>query len=98
VSGHGELAPGEVRRLAHRAAGPDAILDDVARPMAVAVSAGTVDTGAIDSLDAVRAVGDETATRMHVDGAYGAPAVLALAALLARTAAAVARARDHAPR
>jgi aromatic-L-amino-acid decarboxylase len=46
------------------------------RPMAVAVSAGTVNTGAIDPLAAVRALCDELGVWMHVDGAYGAPAVL----------------------
>jgi glutamate/tyrosine decarboxylase-like PLP-dependent enzyme len=47
-----------------------------ARPMAVAVSAGTVNTGAIDPLEAVRALCDEAGVWMHVDGAYGAPALL----------------------
>jgi len=46
------------------------------RPMAVAVSAGTVNTGAIDPLRDVRALCDHHQIWMHVDGAYGAPAIL----------------------
>jgi len=45
-------------------------------PMAVVVSAGTVNTGAIDPLREVRAVCDRFGTWMHVDGSYGAPAIL----------------------
>jgi len=56
-----------------------AIIEDVAagwRPMAVAASAGTVNTGAIDPLDAIRQVCDRHSVWLHVDGAYGAPAVV----------------------
>jgi aromatic-L-amino-acid/L-tryptophan decarboxylase len=56
-----------------------ALDDDVAAgyvPMAVAVSAGTVNTGAIDPLREVRELCDRFGTWMHVDGAYGAPAIL----------------------
>jgi glutamate/tyrosine decarboxylase-like PLP-dependent enzyme len=45
-------------------------------PMAVAVSAGTVNTGAIDPLREVRAICDRFGVWMHVDGSYGAPAIL----------------------
>ena len=45
-------------------------------PMAVVVSAGTVNTGAIDPLGEVREFCDQARVWMHVDGAYGAPAVL----------------------
>jgi len=56
-----------------------AIIEDVAagwRPMAVAASAGTVNTGAIDLLDAIRQVYDRHCVWMHVDGAYGAPGIV----------------------
>ena len=45
-------------------------------PMAVAVSAGTVNTGAIDPLGAVADLCARERVWLHVDGAYGAPAVL----------------------
>lgn len=51
-------------------------LADGLRPMAVAVTAGTVSTGAIDPLREVRALCDRHQVWMHVDGAYGAPAIL----------------------
>jgi aromatic-L-amino-acid/L-tryptophan decarboxylase len=57
----------------------DSISTDVAAgrvPMAVAVSAGTVNTGAIDPLLEVRAICDRFGGWMHVDGSYGAPAIL----------------------
>ena len=47
-----------------------------ARPMAVVASAGTVNTGAIDPLAAVVDVCAAGGVWLHVDGAYGAPAVL----------------------
>ena len=50
--------------------------DGGARPMAVVASAGTVNTGAIDPLAAVAEVCAAHAVWLHVDGAYGAPAVL----------------------
>ncbi|HXO67177.1 MAG TPA: aminotransferase class V-fold PLP-dependent enzyme [Candidatus Dormibacteraeota bacterium] len=46
------------------------------RPVAVAASAGTVNTGAIDPLEAVAEVCARHGAWFHVDGAYGAPAVL----------------------
>jgi aromatic-L-amino-acid/L-tryptophan decarboxylase len=46
------------------------------RPMAVAVSAGTVNTGAIDPLAAIADVCERHEIWLHVDGAYGAPAIL----------------------
>jgi glutamate/tyrosine decarboxylase-like PLP-dependent enzyme len=58
----------------------DAMLrDDLAAghvPVAVVASAGTVNTGAIDPVDAIADVCARHATWMHVDGAYGAPAML----------------------
>jgi aromatic-L-amino-acid/L-tryptophan decarboxylase len=47
-----------------------------ALPMAVVASAGTVNTGAIDPLDAVADICARHRVWLHVDGAYGAPAVI----------------------
>jgi aromatic-L-amino-acid/L-tryptophan decarboxylase len=58
----------------------DAIIADDKRagrqPMAVIASAGTVNTGAIDPLDAIADICAKHDVCLHVDGAYGAPAVL----------------------
>jgi aromatic-L-amino-acid decarboxylase len=56
-----------------------AIENDIAaghRPLAVVASAGTVNTGAIDPLAEVAALCRRHGAWFHVDGAYGAPAVL----------------------
>jgi aromatic-L-amino-acid decarboxylase len=45
-------------------------------PIAVIASAGTVNTGAIDPLDAIADVCRDHAVWLHVDGAYGAPAIM----------------------
>lgn len=62
---------------------PDAlekmIQSDVAaghRPVAVIASVGTVNTGAIDPLDELADVCERHDLWLHVDGAYGAPAIL----------------------
>jgi len=47
-----------------------------ALPVAVIASAGTVNTGAIDPLDAIADVCARHRVWMHVDGGYGAPAIL----------------------
>jgi glutamate/tyrosine decarboxylase-like PLP-dependent enzyme len=47
------------------------------RPFAVVASAGTVATGAIDPLDDVADLCEDEELWMHVDAAYGGPAVLA---------------------
>jgi glutamate/tyrosine decarboxylase-like PLP-dependent enzyme len=51
-------------------------LADGVRPMAVVATAGTVNTGAIDPLEEVAAVCRRHGAWLHVDGAYGAPAIL----------------------
>jgi aromatic-L-amino-acid/L-tryptophan decarboxylase len=48
-------------------------------PVAVIASAGTVNTGAIDPLDEIADVCARQKVWLHVDGAYGAPAILAKA-------------------
>lgn len=55
------------------------ITEDIARgdiPMAVIGSAGTVNTGAIDPLDALADLCARRGVWFHVDAAYGGPAVL----------------------
>jgi glutamate/tyrosine decarboxylase-like PLP-dependent enzyme len=51
-------------------------LDSGFRPFCVVASAGTVNTGAVDSFDDIAAVAREFDLWFHIDGAYGAPAVL----------------------
>jgi len=46
------------------------------RPIAVIASAGAVNTGAIDPLAEIAAVCRRHSPWLHVDGAYGAPAIL----------------------
>src|SRR5204863_3771978 len=50
---------------------------DGVRPIAVVATAGTTNTGAIDDLAAIRGVCDRHGVWMHVDAAYGGPAILA---------------------
>lgn len=47
-----------------------------ALPVAVIASAGTVNTGAIDPLEAIADICSRHGVWMHVDGGYGAPAIL----------------------
>ena len=48
-------------------------------PFLIIASAGTVDTGAIDDLDALADIAEAEGLHLHVDGAYGALGVLSAA-------------------
>jgi len=70
--GAGRLRPGALR---------DAVRRDLADghlPVAVVASAGTTNTGAVDPLDELADVCAEHGVWLHVDGAYGGPAVVLL--------------------
>jgi aromatic-L-amino-acid/L-tryptophan decarboxylase len=57
-----------------------AIARDIAdgvRPIAVVATAGTTNTGSIDDLAVIRDICDRHRVWMHVDAAYGGPAILA---------------------
>jgi aromatic-L-amino-acid decarboxylase len=54
----------------------DRDIRDGLQPIAVAASAGTVNTGAIDDLAAIARVCRERGVWFHVDGAYGAAAIV----------------------
>jgi glutamate/tyrosine decarboxylase-like PLP-dependent enzyme len=51
-------------------------LENGVRPIAVVATAGTTNTGAIDDLEAIADVCARRGVWLHVDGAYGGPAVL----------------------
>ena len=46
------------------------------RPFCVIATAGTTNTGAVDPLPQLRSICDEEQMWFHIDGAYGAPAIL----------------------
>jgi aromatic-L-amino-acid/L-tryptophan decarboxylase len=54
----------------------DSDLKSGRRPVAVIASAGAVNTGAIDPLDEIADICGRHGIWLHVDGAYGAPAIL----------------------
>jgi len=73
------LVPVDSRRRIQVPALETAIQQDLQTghiPIAVAASAGTVNSGAIDPLAALRALCDGYGLWLHVDAAYGAPAIL----------------------
>src|SRR5205823_6355090 len=65
------VRPDEIRRSI------EADLNDGSRPIAIVASAGTVATGAIDRLSELADLAEEFGLWLHVDGAYGGPAILA---------------------
>jgi aromatic-L-amino-acid decarboxylase len=81
------LGTGAVRRLAvdgDLRMRPQALLEQVRadrraglRPMAVVATAGTTSTGAIDPLEQIAEICEQERLWLHVDAAYGGPAVLA---------------------
>lgn len=78
-SDHLRLVPVDAQRRLQVAALEAVIQQDLETghvPIAVAASAGTVNSGAIDPLAALRTLCDRYGLWLHVDGAYGAPAIL----------------------
>lgn len=78
-SDHLRVVPVDAQRRMQVPALATAIQEDLVAgliPIAVAASAGTVNSGAIDPLAALRELCDRYHLWLHVDGAYGAPAIL----------------------
>ena len=71
VDAGGRIDTGDLARMV------DADLAAGHQPFLVCASAGTVNTGAIDDLDAIADLCRERSLWMHVDGAFGALAILA---------------------
>jgi glutamate/tyrosine decarboxylase-like PLP-dependent enzyme len=63
-------------RVDHLSEAIERDLRDGCRPVAVVANAGTVNTGAIDPIEEIARVCREGDVWLHVDGAYGAAAVL----------------------
>ena len=77
---HLRLIPTDVNFRLIPAALDDAIRSDKSEgkiPIAIVASAGTVNTGAIDPLDAIADIARQHDVWLHVDGAYGALAAIA---------------------
>jgi glutamate/tyrosine decarboxylase-like PLP-dependent enzyme len=72
ADGQGRMRPDLLRAAVER----DLAAGEV--PVAVMASAGTVNTGAVDPLDEIADVCRDLGVWLHVDGAYGAPALLLL--------------------
>jgi len=73
------LVPSDTTLRARPDALESMIKDDLSaghHAMAVIASAGTVNTGAIDPIEAMADICEKYGVWLHVDGAYGAPAVL----------------------
>jgi aromatic-L-amino-acid/L-tryptophan decarboxylase len=69
---HFRLIPSELENAIQR----DMVTGKV--PIAVAASAGTVNTGAVDSLEEIASIARKHKLWFHVDGAYGALAAIAI--------------------
>ncbi len=80
------VPPGQIRLLdidEHRRLRPEALRQALEEdrkaglvPAMIGVSAGTANTGAIDPLDEVAEIAEQQAVWLHIDGSYGAPAVV----------------------
>jgi aromatic-L-amino-acid/L-tryptophan decarboxylase len=91
-SGHMRVIPCDAGRRLSAGAFEQAVREDIGRellPLALVASCGTVNTGAVDPLDELADVCSRYGIWLHVDAAYGGPAVLSrrygqLAPMLAR--------------
>jgi aromatic-L-amino-acid decarboxylase len=70
IDEHRRLRPSELQRVLEEDREAGLV------PAMIGVSAGTANTGAIDPLDEVAEIAAENGVWLHVDGSYGAPAVI----------------------